>query len=170
MTDCDTALRAFAARDFREWAGLPRACSLGDLEKIAPPPDDWRGAAFLGETQASYAMLTLDGYARPVRVYLQGDRGLMLEAQFPQVAPDTASLLAALGEPEAKLDSHLGTLRLAGSEWVYPGRGLTLFVNPANGVLLRLAAYAPTTLQAYERELRVDHEVHRLPMRPLPSP
>ena len=46
-------------------------------------------------------------------------------------------LLGALGEPAARLNSFRGTFEVEGNEYVYPGRGLALYVDPAADMPLR---------------------------------
>jgi hypothetical protein len=73
---------------------------------------------------------------------------LMSPEHFP-------GLLVKLGEPAAKLDFIFANVELKAGEWVYPERGLTLFMNPENGYLLRVAAYPKTTLEHYRKDLRI---------------
>jgi hypothetical protein len=164
-TACKAALRIWADRDFRRWRGLPAGCSLTDVTSVFPLLNDGVGMSILGEQNADFRMVMVDGYDSPVRVWSNDDHVLMLDVEFPQLSTSLDALLAELGEPEARLDSFLSTLRLEQSEWVYPSRGLTLFINPDNDVLLRLAVYSPTTLDAYKKELLMNLRTRRLPRR-----
>ena len=77
------------------------------------------------------------------------------DAGEPLAAPDA-------GEPEAVLDTVLGRLRLPAGELVYASRGLALRVNPANGVLLGVLGFVPTTADAYRERLRPELPPKRL--------
>jgi len=100
-------------------------------------------------------MLVVEGYDHPCRIWLDGPQVLMLDVQYPTFLPDVTVLLNGLGEPEAKLDYVWGTLPIERGEWVYPNRGLTLFVTPSNLSVLHLAVYLRTTLQTYEENFRL---------------
>jgi hypothetical protein len=159
------ALRAFAGRDFRDWRGLAPNTSLTDVAAVLEV-DDWSGAGSLGSErrEATWVNAAVEGFEHAVRVWLDENLVLLLDAESPTLATELPDLLRALGTPEAKLDSYLGTFPIPESEWVYPGRGLTLYVNPANGILLRLVVFAPTTLEVYRQHLRLDLQMRRLPL------
>jgi hypothetical protein len=95
-------------------------------------------------------MLVVPGYDHPVRIWLDGPQALLLDVQYPTFSSEISVLLKELGEPEAKLDYVWGTLPIDGGEWVYPNRGLTLFM-PANHLsVFHLAVFLRTTMQTYE--------------------
>jgi hypothetical protein len=158
---CDEALRAFAARRFADWRGLP-ACTLADIRRHFELLDDEPHPGQLGRRAASWTAMTVEGYDEPVQLWFDEQHVLLLLAEYPEL-PDWPALAKKLGEPAAKLDSHLSTLLIPGSEWVYPGRGISLFVNPENMALLRVAVYAPATLAEYEAGLRLRFKQRRLP-------
>jgi hypothetical protein len=166
-SNAQAALRAFARRDFHDWRGLAPNTSLGETAAIFEVDDDWRGVAKLGSDrrEATWVSAQVEGYEKAVRVWLDEALVLLIDAESPTLLTGLPMLLRAIGTPEAKLDSYLGTFPLPESEWVYPGRGLTLYVNPENGILLRLAVFAPATLDVYRRRLRLDLQMRRLPLR-----
>lgn len=161
------ALRAFARRDFHDWRGLAPDTSLSDAVAVFEDDDDWRGAGKLGsERRASrWASVAVEGYEKGVRVWLDEDLVILIDGESPTLATPLPVLLQDIGQPEAKLDSYLGTLLIPESEWVYAGRGLTLYVNPENGILLRVAVFVPTTLDDYRQRLQLDLQTRRLPLR-----
>lgn len=167
QASAEPALRKFIERSFHAWDGLAPGTSLADIAAVCDVDQGWRGSGVLGEERrpAEWVNAELDGYDEAVRVWLEGDTVLLMDVESPPIAGEPAALLAQLGPPQATLDSYLGTFLLRGSEQVWPRRGLTLYVNPENGLLLRLAVYAPTTLAAYRRSLRLDLEMRRLPSR-----
>ena len=56
-----------------------------------------------------------------------------------------------------------GTFEVEANEYVYARRGLTLYVNRAVDTTLRIAAFAPSSLERYQRDLRLDLQMKRLP-------
>ncbi|HJW10891.1 MAG TPA: hypothetical protein VJ598_03835, partial [Albitalea sp.] len=66
---------------------------------------------------------------------------------------DEPDVLTTLGAPAARLDVNWGVAPLPAGEWVYPARGLAVVVSP-QGKALRLIGFVPTSLDAYERDLR----------------
>ena len=70
------------------------------------------------------------------------------------LAPVTSAAPFRLRVFEALLPAVLGPLVLDDGERVYPERGLAVRANPANGVLLELIGFAPTTAEDYRTRLR----------------
>ncbi len=159
-----SVLDAFVRLDFSDWHGLPE-CRLGDLEAVLTVDRSWLGKGKLGSEQraADYVMANAGGCEEQVRIWLKGDRVLMIDADFSAEQPPVKTKLPILGEPETRLDNYLGVIFIERSEWVYAGRGLTLFINPEDGTLLRLAIYPPTTADEYVRGLRLDYCPRPLP-------
>jgi len=163
--NCQTSFQQFLSKDFSHWTGLPDGCLLSDLTQSGVQLKEGMGLARLGRHKTNFKMLVIDEYERSVRVWLEEEKVLLLDVKYPQIVPDLTTLLAQLGEPEAKLDAYLGTLLLPESEWVYPQQGLSLFINPGNNVLLRLAVYPPTVLETYQERLRLHLRRRRLPQK-----
>jgi hypothetical protein len=162
MTDmivlCVAALRAFVWPDLSHWNGVPANCTLAELGQVfTVPGDGWRAAGYVGEEQRELAWTSVSGGGFPdsVRVWLDGERIAAMDSRLLVRAPDWEVLAAKLGPPAAKLDAYFSQVLLEKSEWVYPERGLTLFVNPGNQVLLRVAAYPRTTLPEYRKRFRL---------------
>jgi|SRR5580698_3857701 hypothetical protein len=156
VTACVVALKAFAWPDLEHWKGLRPDCGLPAVsEAWAYADDGWRGSGYVGEEPRALTWISATGTGFPdsVRVWLDGPRVVMLETQVLGKASDLKALVAKLGEPAAKLDAFF-EVKMEKSEWVYPNRGLTLYVNPENHILLRAVGYAPTTLENYRRHLR----------------
>jgi hypothetical protein len=161
-SSCADALRAFAEHRFSNWRGLP-ACTLDDVRAQWTLLDEEPHPGKIGETSGTWTAASVPGYDEPVQIWFEGQRVLLLLAEYPEFESWPA-LLKQLGEPVERLDSHLSTLLIRGSEWIYPERGLTLYVNPENRALLRLAVYPPTTLARYQAELRLSFKRRRLPL------
>ena len=165
VNDCQARIQQLVSRDFKQSTGLPEGCLLSDLTEIGVQIKEGEGVARLGQRKTNFRMLVVEGYEHAVRVWLAAEKVLLLDVKYPQIDPDLPTLVAQWGEPAAKLGSYLGTLLLPESEWVYPQRGVTLFINPKNNILLRLAVYPPTTLESYQERLRLNLQRKRLPQR-----
>jgi hypothetical protein len=162
------ALRRFAACDLEGWPGLPASTTLRDVAAVFEVGDDEPVGGLLGsdDREAGWIAVAAAGYPDGgIRVWLDDDEVVLLDGADPELPDGVQPLLDDFEAPEAQLASYLGTFRLDGSEWVYPQRGITLYVNPETMAPLRVAAFVPTTLDVYERELRLDLEMRRLSLR-----
>jgi hypothetical protein len=160
-SDCKAALDAFAAGDFRHWQGLPAGCELSAIADKDTLRRQAEGTGLLGQGRASFRMITMEHYAEAVRVWHVDDKILLMDVRYPVISPDLKDLLAALGKPETLLDSHFSNIVLEKSEWVYASKGLSLFINPDNFLLLRLAVYHPTSVDDYHQKFRLQLEIRR---------
>ena len=155
MTPCEKAMKSIRDRDFSDWRGLEPTCDWSAL--TGPLPTDWQdvpgrplGSSF---RDAKMIMLPLQNYMRPSLSFVAGSP-VLFEAMGPKLTTELATLLAALGEPAARLDWDFGTLPCPESEFVYPDRGITLFLNSDHDRLLHVALYAATDLDEYGKNLR----------------
>ena len=164
-TSCESAIRVFTAREFGKWHGLPASCTLEEVTQHLPLLNDGVGLARIGRTKRQFRMLVVEGYEHNVRVWLDGPRVLMLDVQTPKISSDVAVVLNELGEPEAKLDYVWGTLPIAEGEWVYPKRGLSLFLAPTRLAIFHLAVFSLSTLEVYVENYRL-----HLGKKPFPGP
>ncbi|MGY8706517.1 hypothetical protein RAD16_12330 [Bradyrhizobium sp. 18BD] len=158
-------LQAFANRTLRAFTGLASPTSLDDVASVFDLDRSWHGEGVLGSAghRTDWFSATANGFARGIRVWVADDAVVLIDATDVSLPEPLPSLLNALGEPDAKLDSFLGTFEIKGSEYVYARRGLTLYVNPATTVLLRIAGFAPASLDDYQSNLRLDLEMKLLP-------
>jgi hypothetical protein len=168
MSDLQHAFAAFEAADAVAWPGLPADVRIEDLRAVAAcDPDDLRpGEA--GDPPAPRRWIPLDSgsYAGGLRAWVAGDRVLALEGIHPLDGAGEFRAAVDLGPPEARLESLLGPLHLAGGELVYARRGLAVRVNPENGLLLGLVGFVPTTVADYCARIRPVQEEPQ-PLRPL---
>ena len=167
---CANARRAIQTRDFISWRGFPSDCTATDLFPTLPAlPSDpaERPVRPLGEDfqPAVFQVLDLPGYYRPT-VSFRDDKLVLFDAMNPDITGGFAPLEADLGAPAARLDWYYGTLEMPAGEWIYPARGITVFLNSTFDRVLHIALYHPTTLDAYRADLR-PHLRKR--MRPLPA-
>ncbi len=164
MDPLKEAMDQFISRDFREWQGLPTDGTLTSFRNYFANFTDDIGEAPLGEEFYQFLAVSVDGYAPPVRIWFspQREEVVLLDAAYPELQPDLPSLLMALGEPAAKLDTYWGTLPISTGEWVYPRRGLTLFLSK-DETIFHLAVFVPTSLVYYRDHLRLSLRKRRRP-------
>jgi hypothetical protein len=164
-SDCASEVRAFLGKRFAELHGLPPACRLDDVATAlgGPAASD---TGWLGEQprRASFRMAVVAGYADPIRIWHDQGGLVMLDAEYPAAPGGWPALRAALGAPDAKLDYRWGVVTVAGGEWVYLSRGLSVFLTPALDTVVRVAAFAPTSLAAYRQTLRPVSRIEELPV------
>jgi hypothetical protein len=160
------AIRLIAARDLAGWQGLPR-CSLADVTAAFDRVSDGVGTGQIGQRRRDYILVAAAGYDEPMRVWLEdADRVVALDVEYP----DVAALPDQLGEPEARRDFHWAGLDLVDGELVYASRGITVFVNPENRDVLRVAVYPAASLEAYDTLWRLALPPHRRrPLRRSPA-
>ncbi len=154
MTDCEKAKQMITAGDFREWKGFPEGCDwtawTGSL------PVDWQevmrrplGTSFRNGYQLFFE---LKRYEHPSLSFAES-KPILFESRGPELLAFD-SLLIALGKPKARLDWDYGTLPLPQCEYIYPERGITLFMNLEGDRALHIALYAATTQKDYVANLR----------------
>ena len=159
------AVAAFVAREPRAWPGLVEGVTLDDLEEYLPVDRTFTGAAPLGERfeLADWVAGLHDDFPDGVRVWLRGGQVVMLDAQRMDLTDPAGEILAGLGDPAARLDAFLGPIAAPGSEWVYPERGLTLFVGGEGAWVDRILGYTPASLEDYVARLRPHTRVDPVP-------
>jgi len=153
--DCQESLAAFAAADFHGWQGLGD-CSPDEVRALYPQQAPGFALGRLGGRQARYFYVQMPGYEDGVAVWYREERVVLLEVRWPQLAGGLDGLLASLGSPPERLDFQWRSLRLRKGLLLYPERGLALFVNPDNQIVLMVTAFAPTTLDDYREGLALE--------------
>ena len=155
---CVLALKALTWPDLHQWKGLPGDCTLDAVRNVfTVPPGGWRGSGYVGEEPRELSWLSVTGgnFPRSVRVWLDGNHVVLLDAEILGKASDLNTLVKKLSAPAVKLDSYFGNAPMPNSEWVYPQIGLTLFVEPDNHNLLRVVVYPATTVEDYRKKFRM---------------
>ena len=155
---CVLALKALTWPALDNWKGLPGDCTLDAVGQVfTVPPGDWRGSGYLGEKPRELSWLTVGGDTFPgsVRVWLDRNHVVLMDAEILGEASDLDALVKKLGAPAVRLDAYFGNAPMPNGEWVYPHIGLTLFVEPDNHNLLRIAVYPATTVEEYRKKFRM---------------
>lgn len=147
--------KAIEIRDFVGWSGLPSTCDPHDVFDDFPTDLSDRAERPLGDTfePATFVVLDMGGYYRPTASIRDGSL-VLFDGMTPELAGGTQRLLDALGPATARLDWYFGTLEVKGGEWVYPERGMTLFMNSTGDKALHIALYKSTDLKTYANTLR----------------
>jgi len=160
------ALKAFASLDLHDWHGLPEHTQIDHARQVFDLDEEWNGSGKLGSArrQAYWYSAACDGFPESLRIWGSGNDVILLDAASPELPQALEDLLTVLGSPEVKMDSFLGTLPIKESEWVFPGKGITFYINPDNWKLLRIAVYKPIGLSEYKQFFRLDLKKTRLPL------
>jgi hypothetical protein len=152
--ECSNAIELFDHQQFSQWHGLSEDCTPSWIATHAGGDLRQANTHWLGEKKqpASFLGLKFQGYDEVVRLWFRGDKTVILEAKYPALK-DVKSLLAHLATPTAKLDYYFGVVRNQQGEYVYPDRGITLFMNTGRDNVVKIWVYAPMDLQAYMDEI-----------------
>lgn len=154
--DCGAARGAIERCAFVGWRGLPTGCPADALLPGLPagPAGEWPVRHLGADLRpATFALLDLDAYYRPMASF-DGPRLVLVDGMNPELAGGLAPLLADLGDPAERLDWFYGTLAIPRGEWVFPERGITLFLNTDADDALHIALYRPASAAEYLRVLR----------------
>jgi hypothetical protein len=164
--NCESIRQSIETRNFLDWRGLPQGCTAQDLFSNIPEDLSDRPVRPLGSdfSSATFVLLELAGYYRPMASF-RNNQLILFDAMNPELAGGFPPLHQDLGEPATRLDWHYGTLSIPTGEWVYPERGITVFLNTTADKALHIALYHPTTLSEYQRHLRPHLQKHIRPLR-----
>ncbi len=160
------ALKTLARRDLSDWTGLPADTTLADVRTVFELDESWQGESRLGSARIPTAWLAAGapGFDEGLSVWVDDSKVLMIDARYPTLPVSPQALLEHFGPPAECLESYLGPLPIESAEQVFPEHGITLYINPDNGKLLRIAVFNPVSLAEYLRRLRLDLRTTRLPL------
>ena len=164
---CDQAIRAIEARDFRAWHGLPATCTPDVLAQALHRQGTGAGARQIGSRGRAIRFwpAKVDGYSWPWEVSVDGDVVARLDTKRTQPADGLAAHLAALGEPAAKRPYYNDTVEIPDGQWVWPDRGLALYLSSDHRFVLGVGLFAATDLATYQRELEPRGRMIEEPLR-----
>ena len=166
QNNCQSIRKSIETRNFLDWHGLPQECTAQQLfpnilEDLTDRPVRPLGDDF---SPAKFVLLELAGYYRAMASFRE-DQLILFDAMNPDLPGGFLPLHKELGEPATRLDWHYGTLSIPTGEWIYPERGITIFLNTTSDKALHIALYQPTTLLKYQRSLRPHLQKHVRPLR-----
>lgn len=150
---CATIRKAIETRNPSAWNGLPAECKAIELFDGIPADVADRPRRLLGTRTATWVILQLGGYYRPKASFVDG-AFVMFDAMNPELAVKGPELLKEFGAPAARENWWYGTLEMKRAAYVYPKRGITLFMNSETGRVLHVALYHPTNLAGWNSQLR----------------
>ena len=168
LTPCAAAMRDFAAGKLDFWKGLPAGCTDRDIAAVFAGGGDPAGDGRLSNLPTKFRVYSTGDpkLEPPIKAWFDGTDTVTLITWHEPVLPgDAASLLAALGPPEQKLEPGAG-YPASSHQWIYASRGLTLWVFEPRTEITRLAVYRPTTPADYEHHLGGRDQKRYLPRRP----
>lgn len=159
-TGCEDARRAIEEIRFVGWRGLPAGCAPEALVGLAL--DERWGRRTLGseELPARMHLLELAGYYRPLVSVREGSV-VLFDGRNPALVDGWPALEADLGAPERTQDFVHGTVPMRAGERIHATRGITIYLNPENQMVVHLAVYVPTTADDYLSRLRPELEKQR---------
>ncbi len=162
---CSEAWSAIAARDYRAWKGLPVSCGYSDFDAAFARLRDEYGQGVLGRAhrQAMYRMHVAEGYAHNLKVWFRAEYIVLIEIRYPLLPYPSHELLRQLGEPEMKLDYYLDVMRIPTGAWVYPTRGLALFLDAGHTEVMGVALFHACRMTEYLQEVHPDARLQELP-------
>jgi hypothetical protein len=150
MGSCAHALDQLAKVEVTGWDGLPR-CDEAELVDFLDAARSGLERTFGTERRIAstkHRIVDLDAGRELVLVF---DRDLV-RVDLDHVAPASA-IVEAFGPPDARLPYTMwGTTHRTG-QWVWPGRGLVVYVDPSGTTVHHLGVFTPTDLATYRRSL-----------------
>ena len=143
--------------DLTSWTGLPAGTRTEDLEPAVAAPADAPAMTGIGLRKALVRFGELAGTDVDAEVWVSPESAevWLVAIADPPFAGTPEDVLQQLGEPALRLDNALGTVPLAGSEWVYPDRGLTVFADEEDERVWRVALFTPCPPEEYAERYRV---------------
>lgn len=152
---CSEALARLAQRDFLLPPGILAGCKSSELASaFTTVGSPTRG--LLGEPARDIELrrYQVRGWKQELRGWFERGSLNLIDTDYPEPAQGWRALVDSLGEPDARLDYAWSRFVLTGAERVYARRGLSLIVKEDPGLLLRIAFFAPTSVDTYAKELR----------------
>jgi hypothetical protein len=153
QSECQTAIEAFASADPTRLQALPAGCTLADAEAVLHS----LGASSRGMLGSRSTALEIRYFSSPklaeIHAWIDSaGRVVLLDADRPPAS--AAEYLAALGEPDARLDYPWHGSPLPGAELVWTKRGAVLVSSSQVTGVVRVGAFAPVSLARYQSDLR----------------
>jgi hypothetical protein len=145
--DCAAALDALPRFTFSGWEGLP-SCGRGDVPADAAPSLERSLGSARRFVTTRRAVIDLD---RGRELVYSFDRDLV-RIDFDAVL-DARGAIDVLGPPDARLPYTQWGLTHPSGQWVWPARGLVVYVDRSNAKIAHVGVFSPTDAAAYRRDL-----------------
>lgn len=150
---CAAALDALKRVDFAGWDGLPDCGGpeLADLVDSERGVDRELGSAHVDAWTRRALLVDPDGPPELVLAFGSDERAIVridLDVERP-----AQGAIDAFGPPEARLPYALWGFTQPSGQWVWPSRGIAVYVDPRGETIHHVGVFAPTDLAAYRRAL-----------------
>ena len=152
---CSEAWSMITGRDYRNWNGLPHSCSYSDFDAAFSRLRDEYGLGTLGSAnrRVMYRTHIANGYPDNLKVWFQENSILLIEIKYPILPYPSEVVLEHFGPPDIKLDYQLDIMPVSHGAWVYPNRGLTLFLDSSHTKLMGIALFHSCNIAYYLEQL-----------------
>ena len=149
---CVTVLRRLSIGDFKNWTGLPGGCTSKEVQLVLSGGES-SAIGRISDRSTQFRVYESPQHSEVIQVWFDdADRVLLITLVAPTIKGDVNALLRTLGPPERKLEPSVGHHADA-HQWIYAGRGITLYVRERSNEIARVAVYPPTTVEQYELKL-----------------
>ena len=164
--ECRDAWSAIRDHAFHEWAGVPDSCEYADFDDAFPRLHDEYGRGTLGSSkrQARFRRHDAEEYSEPLKVWFRDGEIVLIETPYPAIPDGTADLLDRLGEPAARFDYEVDVVVVSGGSWVYPSRGLAVFLDADGETVNRVSLFHACSLDEYTEQIRQDTGTREFPL------
>lgn len=163
---CQETWNTIAARDYRQWNGLPPECGYSKLDGAFKRLRNEYGQGTLGRSNnpALFRMHIAEAYSQGLKVWFADEHIRLVEIEFPALPYPLHELLQQIGEPETKLDYHLDIMPVPSGAWIYPARGLALYLDAGHANVMRLGLFPPCSIDEYLENVHPDAPIRELPI------
>jgi hypothetical protein len=157
--DCGSALDALTHRRLAVWEGWPAACGFAEIALAIDVTQTGDNDVSLGTAKTAATrdrvstMVISDARYVSLDLYQRDGHVVRIDVDESALGGDVKELVDALGPPEARLPYSMWGFTHPTGQWLWPSRGLVLYVDRASHKVRRAGVFAPTDLATYKREL-----------------
>ncbi|MBN2535251.1 MAG: hypothetical protein JXB88_20395 [Spirochaetales bacterium] len=159
---CDNIFKQIKEINFPQWQGIPGECDYSNFDANFTRISDIFGANMLGKSiiQTHYRVYKIDGYSGNLCAWFRENELILIEAKSPQFTDlkTQKDLIAAFGNPVAKLSYSQEFLLQPEGEWIYPGKGISLFLDDTKQKIMQINLFHSCTLEHYIQTIRNSYE------------
>ncbi|MFT3699402.1 MAG: hypothetical protein QM831_40010 [Kofleriaceae bacterium] len=153
---CEEAIEALSKFSFSRWQGLP-PCKLSDLTMER---SEGRGRELGTDKRLCFTKVARDlAVGDGSEIVYSLDLIDVVRADFDtsnasfETTEKAKDAIEVYGLPEAKLPYSIWGFTHATGQWVWPSRGIVIYVDPKNTTIEHVGVFAPTDLATYRRTL-----------------
>jgi|GEM_PF-6127930 len=148
-------IQAALSTDWQEWQGISVDYNLSEITNHLPGLSETSKQDLLGmgHVPTDYHAFQREGHPGESRVWMRGEKLLMLDLKTPKPEASPEAILEAMGEPEGTMEFFEGMMDYADGAKVYASKGICLFLSRGNRAVLRVLFFAPTDYETYYGEI-----------------